>query len=161
MLDFSFTSCFLSHFNIQKCKYFINKCWYSFDIYFQAIIITSILGKNKAILDLFTIIRISIFIISTQISSKSISIIFIDILMATIRLMAMISIMTFYIIDAKSQNILIAIRSILFSSGLNIYWIDKFILFFEMTISFFQAFMKIGIKLKNHKKLYLLKGAVH
>ena len=79
------------------------------------------------------------FIISTQISSKSISIIFIDILMATIRLMAMISIMTFYIIDAKSQNILIAIRSIWFSSGLNIYLIDKFILFFEMTIRFFPS----------------------
>ena len=119
MLDFSFTSYFYLHFNIPKCKYFINKCWYSFfDIYFQAIIITSILGKNKAILDLFTIIRISIFIISTQISSKSISIIFIDILMATIRLMAMISIMTFYIIEHKSQNLLIAIRSIWFSSGL-------------------------------------------
>ena len=59
--------------------------------------------------------------------------------MATIRLMAMISIMTFYIIDAKSQNILIAIRSIWFSSGLNIYWIDKFILFFEMTIRFFPS----------------------
>ena len=60
------------------------------------------------------------FIISTQISSKSISIISIDILMATIRLMAMISLMTFYIIEANSQNILIAIRSIWFSSGLNL-----------------------------------------
>ena len=77
------------------------------------------------------------FIISTQISSKSISIIFIDILMATIRLMAMISIMTFYIIDAKSRNILIAIRSIWFSSGLNIYWIDKFILFFDKSFKWF------------------------
>jgi len=79
------------------------------------------------------------FIISTQMSSKSISIIFIDILMATIRLLAMISLMTFYIIEAKSQNILIAIRSIWFSSGLNIYWIDKLILFFEMTIRFFPS----------------------
>ena len=79
------------------------------------------------------------FIISTQLSSESISIIFIDILMATIRLMAMISIMTFYFIEAKSQNILIAIRSIWFSSGLNIYWIDKLILFFEMTIRFFPS----------------------
>ena len=79
------------------------------------------------------------FIISTQISSKSISTISIDILMATIRLLAMISLMTFYIIEAKSQNILIAIRSIWFSSGLNIYWIDKFILFIEMTIRFFPS----------------------
>ena len=79
------------------------------------------------------------FIISTQISSKSISIISIEILMATIRLLAMISLMTFYIIEAKSQNILIAIRSIWFSSGLNIYWIDKFILFIEMTIRFFPS----------------------
>ena len=59
--------------------------------------------------------------------------------MATIRLMAMISLLTFYIIEAKSQNLLIAIRSIWFSSGLNIYWIDKFILFFEMTIRFFPS----------------------
>ena len=79
------------------------------------------------------------FIISTQISSKSVSIISIEILMATIRLLAMISLMTFYIIEANSQNILIAIRSIWFSSGLNIYWIDKFILFFEMTIRFFPS----------------------
>ncbi len=79
------------------------------------------------------------FIISTQISSKSISTISIDILMATIRLLAMISLMTFYIIEAKSQNILIAIRSIWFSSGLNIYWIDKLILFFELTIRFFPS----------------------
>ena len=79
------------------------------------------------------------FIISTQISSKSISIISIDILMATIRLLAMISLMTFYIIETKSQNILIAIRSIWFSSGLNIYWIDKLILFFELTIRFFPS----------------------
>ena len=79
------------------------------------------------------------FIISTQISSKSISTISIDILMATIRLLAVISIMTFYIIEAKSQNILIAIRSIWFSSGLNIYWIDKLILFFELTIRFFPS----------------------
>ena len=79
------------------------------------------------------------FIISTQISSKSISTISIDILMATIRLLAMISLMTFYIIEAKSQNILIALRSIWFSSGLNIYWIDKLILFFELTIRFFPS----------------------
>ena len=79
------------------------------------------------------------FIISIQISTKSIPIIFIDVLMATTRLLAMISIMTFYIIETKSQSILIAIRSIWFSSGLNIYWIDKFILFFEMTIRFFPS----------------------
>ena len=79
------------------------------------------------------------FIISTQISSKSISIISIEILMASIRLLAMISLMTFYIIEARSQNILIAIRSIWFSSGLNIYWIDKLILFFELTIRFFPS----------------------
>ena len=58
------------------------------------------------------------FIISIQISTKSIPIIFIDVLLATTRLLAMISIMTFYIIETKSQNILIAIRSVWFSSGL-------------------------------------------
>ncbi len=77
------------------------------------------------------------FIISIQISTKSIPIIFIDVLMATIRLLAMISVMIFYIIETKSQNILIAIRSVWFSSGLNIYLVDKLLLFFEMTMRFF------------------------
>ena len=78
-------------------------------------------------------------IISVQISTKSLPIILIDVLMATVRILATISIMTFYIIETKSQNILIAIRSVWFSSGLNIYWIDKSILFFEMTMRFFPS----------------------
>ena len=99
------------------------------------------------------------FIISTQISSKSISIISIDILMATIRLLAMISLMTFYIIETKSQNILFAIRSIWFSSGLNIYWIDKFILFIEMTIRFFPSIHENWNQTeKSQKALSIKKG---
>ena len=97
------------------------------------------------------------FIISTQISSKSISIISIDILMATIRLMAMISLMTLYIIEAKSQNILIAIRSIWYSSGLNIYWIDKFILFFEMTIRFFPSIHENWNQTEKSQKVLSIK----
>ena len=92
------------------------------------------------------------FIISIQISTKSIPIIFIDILMATTRLLAMISIMTFYIIETKSQNILIAIRSIWFSSGLNIHWIDKSILFFEMTMRFFPSIQENWIQTQRSQK---------
>ena len=44
------------------------------------------------------------FIISIQISTKSIPIIFIDVLLATTRLLAMISIMTFYIIQTNPKK---------------------------------------------------------
>ena len=96
-------------------------------------------------------------IISIQISSKSISIITVDIFLATIRLLAMISLMTFYVIEAKSQNMLIAIRSIWFSSGLNIYWIDKFILFFEMTIRFFPSIHENWIQTEKSQKALSIK----
>jgi len=92
------------------------------------------------------------FIISIQISTKSIPIIFIDVLMATTRLLAMISIMTFYNIETKSQNLLIAIRSIWFSSGLNIHWVDKFILFFEMTMRFFPSIQENWIQIQRSQK---------
>ena len=92
------------------------------------------------------------FIISTQISTKSIPIIFMDVLMATIRLLAMISLMTLYIIETKSQNIMIAIRSIWFSSGLNIHWVDKSILFFEMTMRFFPSIQENWIQTQRSQK---------
>ena len=92
------------------------------------------------------------FIISIQISTKSIPIIFIDVLLATTRLLAMISIMTFYIIETKSQKILIAIRSIWFSSGLNIHWVDKSILFFEMTMRFFPSIQENWVQIQRSQK---------
>ena len=91
-------------------------------------------------------------IISIQISTKSLPIILIDVLMATIRIIATISIMIFYIIETKSQNILIAIRSVWFSSGLNIYWIDKSILFFEMTMRFFPSIQENWNQIQRSQK---------
>ena len=92
------------------------------------------------------------FIISIQISTKTIPLIFVDVLMATTRLLAMISIMTFYIIENKSRNILIAIRSIWFSSGLSLHWIDKSILFFEMTMRFFPSIQENWIQTQRSQK---------
>ena len=92
------------------------------------------------------------FIISIQISAKSISMIFIEVLMATTRLLTMIIIMTLYIIQTKPQNILIAIRSLWFSSGLNIYWIDKSILFFEMTMRFFPSIQENWNQIQRSQK---------
>jgi len=50
--------------------------------------------------------------------------------------------MSLYIIESKSQSILHAIRSLWFASGQNYYWIDRIVLFFEMTIRFFPSIEK-------------------
>ena len=74
--------------------------------------------------------------ISLIISSRPISILLIDVIMATMRLCTMISLMTLYTIESRSQSILLSIRSIWYSSGLNIHWVDRIVLFFEMTLRF-------------------------
>ena len=79
------------------------------------------------------------FIVSFMISSRSSSILFVDMVLATVRLSLMVSLMSLYIIESKSQSILHAMRSLWFASGLNYYWIDRIVLFFEMTIRFFPS----------------------
>ena len=61
---------------------------------------------------------------------------------ATVRLSMIISLMTLYAIDSKSRNIFIALRSIWFSTKSNSFWVDKMILFMEMTLRFFPLMQK-------------------
>ena len=79
------------------------------------------------------------FIVSLMISSRPSSVLFIDMVFATMRLSLMVSLMSLYVIESKSLSILHAIRSLWFSSGLNYHWIDRIVLFFEMTIRFFPS----------------------
>ena len=79
------------------------------------------------------------FLISWIFLFKPISILFIDVLIATIRLFTMISLMNLYTIESRSHSLLISIRSIWFSSGLNMRWADRIVLFFEMTLRFFPS----------------------
>ena len=81
-------------------------------------------------------------LISFIISTRTISDIMVDVMLATVRLSMIISLMTLYVIDSKSQNIFIALRSMWYSTRSNSFWVDKMILFMEMTLRFFPLMQK-------------------
>ena len=81
-------------------------------------------------------------LISFIISTRTISDIIVDVMFATVRLSMIISLMTLYVIDSKSQNIFIALRSMWYSTSSNSFWVDKMILFMEMTLRFFPLMQK-------------------
>ncbi len=61
-------------------------------------------------------------LISFIISTRTISDIIVDVMFATVRLSMIISLMTLYVIDSKSQNIFIALRSMWYSTSSNSFW---------------------------------------
>ena len=77
--------------------------------------------------------------ISLVISERSLEVILVDVVLATLRLSATVSIMTLYIIESKSYDILLAIRGLWFSSGIKYRWLDRLLLYFEITIRFFPS----------------------
>ena len=82
---------------------------------------------------------IILFIISLFISEKPLNEILFDVVLATIRLSATVSIMTLYIIQSQSHDTLLAVRGVLFSSGMKYKWLDRLLLYFEITIRFFPS----------------------
>ena len=87
----------------------------------------------------FPLSGIIFFIISVFISQRPFDEILIDVILATLRLSVTVSIMTLYIIESRSHDILLAIRGLLFSSGIKYHWIDNILLYFEITIRFFPS----------------------
>ena len=87
----------------------------------------------------FPLSGILFFCISIVISQRALGVILVDVILATIRLSATVSIMTLYMIDSKSHDILLAIRGLWFSSGITYRWLDRILLFFEITIRFFPS----------------------
>mgnify|MGYP001164869945 CR=1 FL=1 len=81
-------------------------------------------------------------LISFILSTRTISDITVDVILATVRLSMIISLMTLYVLDSKSQNIVIALRSIWYSTRSNSFFVDKMILFLEMTLRFFPLVQK-------------------
>ena len=77
--------------------------------------------------------------ISLVISQRSLELILVDVILATIRLSFTVSIMTLYMIESRSDDILLAIRGLWFSSGIQYRWLDRLLLFFEITMRFFPS----------------------
>ena len=77
--------------------------------------------------------------ISFIVSSRPGPVILLDVFFATIRLCGLVSIMTLYLVESRSQDILLALRSIWYKSKIKFQWFDKLLLFFEMSIRFFPS----------------------
>ena len=97
-------------------------------------------------------------LISLVVSKREISVILVDVLMATFRLSTIIILMTLYVIDSKSQNIFIALRSIWYSTRSSTFWIDKMILFLEMTLRFFPLIQQNWNQTQRMQKALSLNG---
>jgi|TARA_B100000953_G_scaffold46458_1_gene35428 energy-coupling factor transporter transmembrane protein EcfT len=77
--------------------------------------------------------------ISFIVSSRPGLVILLDVFFATIRLCGLVSIMTLYLVESRTQDILLALRSLWYKSKIKFQWFDKLLLFFEMSIRFFPS----------------------
>ena len=77
--------------------------------------------------------------ISFLVSSRPAPVILLDVFFATIRLCGLVSIMTLYLVESRTQDILLALRSLWYKSKIKFQWFDKLLLFFEMSIRFFPS----------------------
>ena len=111
--------------------------------------------------------------ISFIVSSRPGPVILLDVFFATIRLCGLVSIMTLYLVESRSQDILLALRSLWYKSKINFQWFDKLLLFFEMSIRFFpslqeqwrniersQKALSIYISKSNLKKVSLISHSI-
>ena len=92
------------------------------------------------------------FCISFFITSKPILEVILEVAFATFRILITINIMSLYIVQTKSDDIIIAIRSIWYRLKLNWRLIDQFLLFLEMTIRFFPSFQNQWMNLERSQK---------
>ena len=104
--------------------------------------------------------------ISFIVSSRPATVILLDVFFATIRLCGLVSIMTLYLVESRTQDILLALRSLWYKSKIKFQWFDRLLLFFEMSIRFFpsvqeqwrniersQKALSINIPKSNMKKI--------
>ena len=100
----------------------------------------------------FPLTGLIFFVISFLVSDRSISTIIMDVTLATLRLIVMVSVMTIYTLKSSSQDVIIAFRSIWFKMNLNYRWIEDLLLFFDMTVRFFPTFKEEWRQLERSQK---------
>ena len=100
----------------------------------------------------FPLTGLIFFVISFLVSDRSISTIIMDVTLATLRLIVMVSVMTIYTIKSSSQDVITAFRSIWFKMNLNYRWVEDLLLFFDMTVRFFPTFKEEWRQLERSQK---------
>ena len=92
------------------------------------------------------------FAISFLVSDRAIPEIIFDVTLATIRLFVLVSVMTIYTLQTKSDDIISAIRSLWFKMDLPWRWVEDILLFFDMTIRFFPTFKEEWLQMERSQK---------
>ena len=100
----------------------------------------------------FPLTGLIFFVISYLVSDRSIFTIIMDVTLATLRLIVMISVMTIYTLKSSSQDVITAFRSIWFKMNLSYRWVEDLLLFFDMTIRFFPTFKEEWQKVERCQK---------
>ena len=100
----------------------------------------------------FPLTGLIFFVISYLVSDRSIFTIILDVTLATLSLIVMISVMTIYTLKSSSQDVITAFRSIWFKMNLSYRWVEDLLLFFDMTIRFFPTFKEEWQKVERSQK---------
>ena len=98
--------------------------------------------KSKPLWIYFPQVGLLFFIISLIVSSKNIYDVFIDVSIATCRMILLVSMMTLYSILYKNSDIIISIRGLWYKMGRSWQCAEDLILFIDITIRFFPSFQK-------------------
>ena len=98
--------------------------------------------KKKLVpfLKFFPMTGLFFFIITITVSEKTIIEAFLSVFFATIRLLIVIATMTTYIVQSKSEDFMIGLRSNWLLMGKNWKWVEDAFLFFEIVIRLFPKF---------------------
>ena len=112
---------------------------------------TGVLKRINPIIKFYPILFVLYIGFSSVLTTDSIDIILINICIASIKILLMISIMAFYLEQSKPSEILIALRSLW--SKLNISWrvVEDLFLFFELTLRFLPTFQNEWESIKRGK----------
>tara|TARA_B100001996_G_scaffold213875_1_gene164269 strand:- start:1169 stop:1891 length:723 start_codon:yes stop_codon:yes gene_type:complete len=110
---------------------------------------------TKPFWKIFPFAGLTFFAISFLFSDQEIYLIIYDVLMATIRLMTMVSIMSLYFVQHKDIDLIRSIRSLWYKTDLKWQWVDRLFLFMSIVFRFFPSFQDEWKKLeRSQKSLY-------
>ena len=118
-----------------------------FRIHWQEFVI-----KSKPLWIYFPQVGLLFFIISLIVSSKNTYDVFIDVSLATCRMILLVSMMTLYSILSKNSDIIIAIRGLWYNMGRSWKWAEDLILFIDITIRFFPSFQQQWQRIERTRK---------
>jgi len=108
--------------------------------------------KSKPLWIYFPQVGLLFFIISLIVSSKNTYDVFIDVSLATCRMILLVSMMTLYSILSKNSDIIIAIRGLWYNMGRSWKWAEDLILFIDITIRFFPSFQQQWQRIERTRK---------